>query len=175
MFEIPEILKAVKGRFISGKKDARVQGLSIDSRTIRPGEAFIAIKGDNFDGHDFIGQAIRKGASCIIKDQRTTSHQPRAANFIVVKDTIRALGDIARYWRSSFDIPIIAVTGSNGKTTVKEMIAWVLSKRFKVLKNEGTKNNHIGLPMALLNLDKSHDIAVLEMGTNHFGEVDNLT
>jgi len=182
MFKVTELVKAAKGRLTSGKGNIEVKGISIDSRTLKPGECFIAVKGDNFDGHDFVRQAIKKGASCIIKDKRPTSYpsaslgtsQLPATSFIEVKDTIIALGDIARFWRNKFNIPVIAVTGSNGKTTTKEMIAWVLSAKFKVLKNEGTKNNHIGLPMALLNLNSTHEIAVLEIGTNHFGEVANL-
>lgn len=174
MFEVNELLKATGGRLIRGKKNIRVKSISIDSRTISRGEAFIAIRGNNFDGHDFIGGAIRKGASCVIHEPRTTDHGLRNIVFIEVKDTIKALGAIARFQRKRFNIPFIAVTGTNGKTTAKEMIAWVLSKKFKVLKNEGTKNNQIGLPLTLLNLDSSYDVAVLELGTNHFGEIGYL-
>ena len=99
----------------------------------------------------------------------------RRVTFIEVQDTTKALGDIARFQRRKFNTPVIAVTGSNGKTTTKEMIAHILSRKFKVLKNEGTKNNQIGLPLTLLKLNSSYDIAVLEVGTNHFGEVDYLT
>jgi len=174
MFEVNEILKATCGRLISGKKDAKVKGISIDSRTLRPKEVFIPIKGNNFDGHDFIDEAIKKGASCVIAEKfKTHSSQPKTV-FIEVKNTTKALGDIARFQREKFDIPVIAVTGSNGKTTAKEMIAWVLSRKSKVLKNEGTKNNHIGLPLTLLSLDSSCDFAVLEAGTNHFGEIEYL-
>ncbi len=208
MFKVAELVKAAKGKLTSGKENIKVKGISIDSRTLKPGECFVAIKGDNFDGHDFIEQAIKREANCIIvrsqghpstwfdfahrKSLGTGKAIPRlgstslttgrsgqaksqgGVSIIEVKDTIIALGDIARFWRNKFNIPVIAVTGSNGKTTSKEMIAWVLSAKFKVLKNEGTKNNHIGLPMALLNLNSAHQIAVLEIGTNHFGEVANL-
>ncbi|MFA4842638.1 MAG: UDP-N-acetylmuramoyl-tripeptide--D-alanyl-D-alanine ligase [Candidatus Omnitrophota bacterium] len=176
MFRVGELLKATQGRLLSrGNKDVTVKGISLDSRTIRPGQAFLAIKGDNFDGHDFIKQVITKGAKCIIL--AAGSRQQAAGNIplIEVKDTTKALADIARHHRSKFDIPVIAVTGSNGKTTTKEMIAWVLAKRFKVLKNEGTKNNHIGLPQTLLNLDSTYGVGVVELGTNHFGEIENLT
>lgn len=175
MFSVNELLKATKGKIVWGNADLRVKGISIDSRTIGPGECFMAIKGDNFDGHDFIEEAIKKGATCIIAKHQTSDTRHQKVNFIEVKDTIKALGEIARFHRQKFNIPVIAVTGSNGKTTTKEMLAWVLAKRFKVLKNEGTKNNHIGLPMTLLNLDGAHEIAVLEVGTNHFGEVKNLS
>ncbi|MCU0651920.1 MAG: UDP-N-acetylmuramoyl-tripeptide--D-alanyl-D-alanine ligase [Candidatus Omnitrophica bacterium] len=103
------------------------------------------------------------------------SLQPSAKiPFIIVKDTTKALADIARFNRQKFNIPVIAVSGSNGKTTTKEMVSWVLSKKFRVLKNEGTKNNHIGLPLTLLKLDFSFDVVVLELGTNHFHEIENL-
>ena len=177
MFKVDELIKAAKGRLISNAQMADIRGISIDSRTIKPQYAFIAIKGDKFDGHDFIEEAIKKGASCIIvhSPQCPIVHSKNRVPVIKVNDTTRALGDIARFQRIKFNIPVIAVTGSSGKTTTKEMIAWVLSKEFKVLKNAGTRNNQIGLPLTLLNLNNSYDIAVLEIGTNHFGEVDYLT
>jgi UDP-N-acetylmuramoyl-tripeptide--D-alanyl-D-alanine ligase len=181
MFKVNELLKATKGRLVSKKKVAIIKGISIDSRTIKPNEAFIAIKGINFDGHNFINEAIKKGASCIICKHKTV---PRLvskrdagllkAAFIETQDTQMALGDIARLHRQRFSHPVICITGSNGKTTTKEMLAWILSKNFKVLKNEGTKNNQIGLPMTLLGLNNSYNLIVLEVGTNHFGEVEYL-
>lgn len=181
MFKVNELLEATKGKLISGNKDSEVFSISTDSRTIKPKEGFIAIKGNNFDGHDFIKEAIRKKASCIIKeskgkeiDARYSGIDARLISLIEVKDTVKALGDVARYQREKFDVSVIAVTGSNGKTTAKEMIAWVLSEKFRVLKNEGTKNNHIGLPLTLLNLDSSYNFVVLEVGTNHPGEVEYL-
>ena len=176
MLNCGDLIKATGGRLISGPVRIRVNGFSIDSRTIRPGQVFIAIRGKNFDGHDFIAAAIKKGASCIIREGRCPGKTavPNAAAVIEVKDTLRALGDIANFMRRKFNLPVVAVTGSNGKTTCKEMIAWVLSQRFKVLKNEGTKNNQVGLPLTLLGLTPDHDIAVLELGTNHFGEIDYL-
>jgi len=173
MFKIPELLEATGGKLISGNADIGVKSFSIDSRSLKRGEAFIAIKGEKFDGHDFIAEVIQKGASCIIAQRGEKKSQ---AVFIKVKDTTKALGDIARFNRNRFGhIPVIAVSGSNGKTTAKEMIACVLSSKFKVLKNEGTKNNHIGLPWTLLKLDSSVEAAVLEIGTNHFGEVEYLS
>jgi UDP-N-acetylmuramoyl-tripeptide--D-alanyl-D-alanine ligase len=175
MLEVSEVIKATGGRLFGRERSLRIKGISMDTRTIRPGEAFIAIKGNNFDGHNFISQAVKKGASCIIKEARGEESKLKKTVCIEVKDTIHSLGGLARFQRQKYDIPVIAVTGSNGKTTAKEMIAWVLSKKYKVLKNEGTKNNHIGLPMALLGLDSSFKLAVLEIGTNHFGEVRYLT
>jgi UDP-N-acetylmuramoyl-tripeptide--D-alanyl-D-alanine ligase len=174
MFGCAQILKATSGKLVSGSKSVIIKGISIDSRTIKRQEAFLAIKGNNFDGHDYITRALKKGASCIIKEAKNKNKIPGSAACIEVKDTVKALGDIARYWRERFDIPVIAVSGSNGKTTVKDMIAGVLSQKFKVLKNEGTKNNQIGLPLTVLKLDDSYDIVVLELGTNHPGEIGYL-
>jgi len=138
----------------------------------------LAIKGDNFDGHDFIGPAIRKGASCVIMGKGVKKSIPIKGDsraLIEVRDTLRALADIATFWRNKFNIPLVAVTGSNGKTTTKEMIAWILAKKLRVLKNEGTKNNHIGLPLALCSLDSRDELAVVEIGSNHFGEIGRLS
>jgi UDP-N-acetylmuramoyl-tripeptide--D-alanyl-D-alanine ligase len=193
MFKVDELLKATDGRLVRGKAATFIPGISIDSRSIKKKEAFIAIKGDNFDGHAFIIEAIKKGAGCVIysssfarqntflvkRRQRyaigDTQYAIGDTAFIEVKDTVRALGDIARFKREKFNhVPLIGITGSNGKTTAKEMAAWVLSARFKVLKNEGTKNNQIGVPLTLLNLNDDHELAVLELGTNHFGEISYL-
>jgi UDP-N-acetylmuramoyl-tripeptide--D-alanyl-D-alanine ligase len=152
-----------------------VDGVSTDTRTLKPSEAFLALRGDNFDGHDFILQAIKKGASCVICEKPLTGgDKARKTPLVIVKDTQKALGDLARFQRNKFSIPVIAVTGSNGKTTAKEMIACVLGTRYKVLKSEGTRNNQIGLPLALLKLKKTDELAVLEIGTSHFGEVEYL-
>lgn len=176
MFEINELLVATAGKLVYGFPDAKAKGVSIDSRTIKAGEVFIAIKGDNFDGHDFIDEALRKGACCIIAGPSCFRGREnrRRVSLIKVKDTVKALGDIARFKRKKINLPVIAVTGSAGKTTVKEMIAHVLSGKFNVLKNIGTKNNFIGLPLTLMGLNDSHDMAVLELGTNHFGEIKYL-
>ncbi len=171
MFKIPELLKASQGILTCGSVSGVIRGISIDSRSIKKGEAFIAIKGEKFDGHDFISAAIKKGAGCIITQEKPFK---KGATFIRVKDTLEALGGIASFHRQRFNLPLIAVTGSNGKTTTKEMIATVLSEKFKVLKNPGTRNNHIGLPLTLLELDNSYEAAVVEIGTNHFGEVSYL-
>ncbi|TRZ96396.1 UDP-N-acetylmuramoyl-tripeptide--D-alanyl-D-alanine ligase [bacterium] len=178
MFKVKELLAVTKGKLLKGRSDIAVKGISIDSRTIRPKEVFLAIKGDNFDGHDFIGPAIRKGASCVIMGKGVKKSIPIKGDsraLIEVRDTLRALADIATFWRNKFNIPLVAVTGSNGKTTTKEMIAWILAKKLRVLKNEGTKNNHIGLPLALCSLDSRDELAVVEIGSNHFGEIGRLS
>jgi UDP-N-acetylmuramoyl-tripeptide--D-alanyl-D-alanine ligase len=176
MFKVNELLETCSGILLSGRPDLAVAGISTDTRTIRPDEAFIALRGNNFNGHDFIAEAIKKKAACVIQDNPSLAHKTQGsqAAFIQVKDTTVALGDIARYWRQKLGTPVIAVTGSNGKTTVKDMIACVLSRKFKVLKSEGTKNNHIGVPATLLELRGCHQMSVLELGTNHPGEIKYL-
>lgn len=172
MFTLDELIKVSDARVMGRENNSRLKGISLDSRTIKSGQAFLAIKGDRFDGHDFIAEAVKRGARAVILQRpESVPHKPKGAAFLIVRDTIKALADIAGFQRNRFSIPLVAVTGSCGKTTTKEMLAWVLSKKFRVLKNEGTKNNHIGLPLTLLGLNSAVDIAVLEIGTNHFGEV----
>ncbi len=175
MLEINELLAATKRKLLQGKRSALVKGISIDSRSIRPGEAFVAIKGNNFDGHTFITQAVEKGAGVVILSCVLRHASWAKIPVIEVKDTARALGDIGRFKREKYGLPLIAVTGSNGKTTTKDIIAWLFAKDFSVLKNPGTKNNHIGLPMALSGLSSAHRLAVVEIGTNHPGEAAYLS
>lgn len=182
-FRLPEITKAVGGQLLCGDPQLRIRGVSIDSRTIKGEELFIAIKGEHFDGYSFIREAIRKGVKAIIipdspdrqrgvpPRQRCQLLNKKKVAYIKVADTRRALADLARFHRQRFNIPIIAVAGSTGKTTIKDMLAWVLSSRAKVLRNPGTENNAIGISLALLKLDISYDIVILELGTNHFGEI----
>ena len=167
---IRDIIKATNGTLIKGKDSLRVSGISIDSRTIKRGDLFIAIRGKNFDGHDFIDQVIKKSASAIVV---SNNHAILKRNIPIIKvaDTTKTLGQIARFHRDRFNIPVIAITGSAGKTTTKEMVATVLNTRYNVLKNIATQNNHIGVPLTLLKLNKSHDVVVVELGTNHFGEI----
>ncbi|MFY9402465.1 MAG: UDP-N-acetylmuramoyl-tripeptide--D-alanyl-D-alanine ligase [Candidatus Omnitrophota bacterium] len=173
MFKIHELVLASEGRLLSGDSDKIVSGISIDSRKIKKGEAFIAFKGGNFDGHDFIPEAVKKGALCVIAEKPVK--RIKGVALIRVKNSLESLGKIARYNRNRYNLPVIAVTGSSGKTTVKDMIARVLSEKFKVLSTQGTQNNHIGLPLTLLKLDDSYGAVVLELGTNHFGEIEYLS
>lgn len=170
---VKQIQEASGGLVISGEGSVRIQGFSTDSRTLQKGEAFIAINGEHFDGHAFIDQAVKKGARALIVSKKI----PILENIPVirVKDTTHALGRIAAFYRRLFDIPVIAVTGSAGKTTTKEMIAAVLSARFKVLKNAKTENNQYGVPLTILKLNESHEAAVLELGTNQPGDIPWLT
>jgi len=174
MFKVSELVKATNGQLIQGSPEKVASGVCTDSRNLKAGEVFLAIKGDNFNGHDFIAKAARLKAGCIICEGKPCA-VPAGIAVIKVADTTKALGDIARFERLKFSLPVIAVTGSNGKTTTKDMIAWVLSGQARLLKNEGTKNNHIGLPQALLKVTGKDQFAVLEIGTNHFGEVKYLS
>ncbi|MBF0619000.1 MAG: UDP-N-acetylmuramoyl-tripeptide--D-alanyl-D-alanine ligase [Candidatus Omnitrophica bacterium] len=165
-----EILDATDGILRTGRKTLRVRGVCTDTRAVRKNELFIAIKGDTFDGHDFIANAVASGASAVLVS-RPGCAVPEGVAVIEVKDTVKALGYIARHYRRRFKVPVIAITGSCGKTTTKEMIASVLKTTYTVLYNKGTENNHIGVPMTLLKLKTSHDVAVIEAGTNHPGEI----
>ena len=156
--------------------DAAVRRVSTDSRSIRPGDLFIALRGETFDGGAFAAQALQQGAAGVVLD---SAQAPEIAAAIRVPDTRLALGQLAAAWRRRFPIPVVAVTGSNGKTTVKEMLAAILrieaGAADAVLATEGNLNNDIGLPLMLLRLRPTHQYAVLEMGMNHAGEIDYLT
>jgi len=173
MFSIPEIIKVTEGKFIGKKICSCPAHISLDTRQIKEDEIFLAIKGKNFDGHDFVKEAVKKKAKAVILEKLPPEIIP--IPIILVKDTIRALSQLAAYQRKKFSPILVAITGSNGKTTTKEMLAFLLSTKYKVLKNEGTQNNQIGLPLTLLKLEESHKVVVLELGTNHFGEIDYLS
>jgi len=147
--------------------------LSIDSRTIRTNELFVALRGENHDGHLYATTAIEKGASAIVVEKQwvTKNSIPKNGTVIVVEDTLDFLQQLGAWHRRKFDIPVIGLTGSNGKTTTREMIAAVLEKKYAAFRSAGNKNNHIGLPLMLLKLDEAVQIAVLEMGSNHAGEI----
>jgi len=154
-----------------GLREQVVQAYSIDSRTIGPGQLFFAVKGERLDGHDYVTSALEKGAvgAVVRKDQlhRYASH----AQLLGVEDTLVALQTLATAVRKLWGKPLVGVTGSAGKTTTKDAIAHVLATRFRVLKSEGNFNNHFGLPLMLLKLEPEHDVAVIEMGMSHAGEI----
>src|SRR6266568_4241881 len=178
-------------------RQALALGYSIDSRTIRPGELFFAVKGEKMDGHDFVSQALEKGAvaAVVVREQlselnlddyfcdnrwngraRTpASPQSNLAKLIPVENTLEALQQLACGVRRVWARPLIAVTGSAGKTTTKEAIAHVLSTRFRVHKSEGNFNNQFGLPLMLLKLEPEHDVAAVELGMSHLGEITALS
>lgn len=175
MFSLKEILEATGGTHHSGALKDRFSGVSIDSRTVKPKDIFLAVRGQNFDGHDFIPEAVKKGAACVVfSDPKKAPAKNLAAASVEVSNTVFALGALARYHRERFDIPVIAITGSSGKTTTKEMVAWILSAKYEVHKNKGTQNNLIGVPLTLLDIRSKHDICVIELGTNHKGEIRHL-
>ncbi|HQP10850.1 MAG TPA: UDP-N-acetylmuramoyl-tripeptide--D-alanyl-D-alanine ligase [Candidatus Omnitrophota bacterium] len=169
MLTVQKIKEITNALSASADASTIVKGFSINTRTINRGEAFIAIKGPKFDGHDFIKEAVDKGAVAVIVSQKTAGFA--GVPVIRVRDTTQALGQIAGWHRQRFDIPVIAITGSTGKTTTKEMVASVLARKYKVLKNVGTENNQYGVPLTLLKLNSSHEIAVLELGTNQPGDI----
>jgi UDP-N-acetylmuramoyl-tripeptide--D-alanyl-D-alanine ligase len=147
------------------------QAYSIDSRTIGPGQLFFAVKGERLDGHDFVAAALEKGAVAAIVSKDQSARFPEKARLLFVEDSLVALQTLATAVRKVWGKPLIGVTGSAGKTTTKEAIAHVLSARSRVLKSEGNFNNHFGLPLMLLKLEPEHDLAVIEMGMSHAGEI----
>jgi UDP-N-acetylmuramoyl-tripeptide--D-alanyl-D-alanine ligase len=147
------------------------QGYSIDSRTIGSGELFFAVKGERLDGHDFVEAALRRGAVAAVVRRDHLDRYPKTSPLLAVGDTLVALQTLATAVRKVWGKPLVGVTGSAGKTTTKEAIAHVLSARFHVLKSEGNFNNHFGLPLMLLKLESEHDVAVIEMGMSHAGEI----
>jgi len=174
--KIDEIVQAIQGKLLQGDKDKWISRISTDSRQIRQGDLFIALKGERFDGHDFIEEVIKKeaGALVISKNIPLIINYQLPIPIIKVKDTLIALGNIAAYYRQKFNIPIIAITGSNGKTTTKEMAWQLLSQKFNTIKCKGSFNNAIGLPLTLLELKNTTQAAVVEIGMNHVGEIKYL-
>ncbi len=169
-FKLSELVKPLQANHIG--KEAVFSHASIDSRTIKAGDLFVAIKGPNFDGHDFMRSAEENGAVAVLVDKEVTTSLPQ----LRVKDTRIALGQLGALRRAQLaDLPLIAVTGSCGKTTTKTMMAAILRQRGETLATEGTLNNDYGVPLTLLRLQEQHDYAVIEMGANHFGEIDYLT
>jgi UDP-N-acetylmuramoyl-tripeptide--D-alanyl-D-alanine ligase len=147
--------------------DPGFRGVSTDTRTLSRGELFVALRGPSFDGHDFVAAAAEAGAAAAVVDHAVPVNLPQ----LLAADTLQALGAIAADWRGRFDIPVLAVTGSYGKTTVKEMMAAIAAQRGDILATRGNYNNEIGLPLTLFRLDESHRAAVLELGANHGGEI----
>lgn len=168
---LEEIIGATGGRLLFGKLNG-ARGISIDSRRIGKGELFVAIKGARFDGHDFLGEALEKGVGAIVSIP--PAEPPRGKAIIHVGNTLKALQDIARFVRVRSKASVVGVTGTNGKTTTKEMTARILGKKYRVLKNTGNLNNQIGLPLSLLALTEPFEVAVLEMGASAPGDIKEL-
>ena len=176
--KIKEILNVTKGKMLCGNEELEVENFSKDTRTIQKGDIYIGIKGEKFDGSNFWNQALDAGATAVIISNIQISKEEKEKykdkTIIQVEDTLEALYEISKYKRSLYNIPVIAVTGSVGKTSTKDIIASVVSQKYKTLKTEGNNNNNIGLPLTILKL-KDHEALVVEMGMNHFGEISLLT
>jgi len=172
---IQEILEATGGQLLSGEAQGRVRGFSTDTRTLKPGDLFIALQGKNHDGHTFIPDALGKGAVGAIVSKPVSHQVDSTPLLILVRDTLEALGDIASCWRAHHPISLVAVTGTNGKTTTKDMIGSVLGQVRRVLCSPGNFNNLVGLPLSLLQLREDHQAAVVELGMSAPGEIRRLS
>lgn len=165
-----EAAQATGARLV-GASDIVFEGVSTDTRAIASGQLFVALKGPNFDAHDFIAQATAAGVAAVMVEKDCGIALPQ----LIVPSCLKALGQLAHAWRLRFDFPIVGVTGSNGKTTVKEMLASIFATQWNTLSTRGNLNNDIGLPLTLLNLNEQHQAAIIEMGANHPGEIAYLT
>ncbi|MFC1708541.1 UDP-N-acetylmuramoyl-tripeptide--D-alanyl-D-alanine ligase [Candidatus Omnitrophota bacterium] len=174
MFELKEIANAIDAKLVRTSNYSSFKGVSTDSRTIKKGDVFFALKGDNFDGHDFIKDALKKGAKAVVISKEKKEIKQNV-NVLKVKNTTVALGKLAKYKRKKHNIPLIAVTGSTGKTTTKDYIYDILTADYRALKNFGTHNNQIGVPETIFKINNRHEICVLELGSNHFGEISYLS
>lgn len=175
---VKDILRETKGELIVGDEDLVCRKFSKDTRKIQENDVYVGIKGETFDGSKFWKQALEKGANCVIVENIEFTKQEKEQfndkTIIKVENTLEALYKIAKYKRSLYDIPVIAITGSVGKTSTKDIVANVVSQKYKTLKTIGNNNNNIGMPFTILNLE-GHEAMVLEMGMNHFGEISLLT
>lgn len=173
--ELEDCLAPLQASLLPPSADGRsaaisFTGVSIDTRTLQPGDLYVAIQGERFNGHAFIDAAIQAGASAVLVHENVDAAVPQ----LQVSDTRKALAALARFWIQRFETPLVAVTGSNGKTTVKEIIATILRQLGPVLATRGNLNNDIGVPLTLLAMREEHDYAVIEMGANHAGEIAEL-
>lgn len=176
--KVKDILKVTNGKLLAGNENIECENFSKDTRTINEGDTYIGIKGEKFDGSKLWDEALEKGAKAVIVENIEIEKDKllKYANKVIIKveNTLEALYKLAEYKRSLYNIPVIAITGSVGKTSTKDIIANVVSTKYKTLKTQGNNNNNIGLPMTILKL-KDHEALVVEMGMNHFGEISLLT
>ncbi len=172
---ISELVKATKGKLIKGNKNDLVENITIDTRKLNFGDLFIAIRGKLHDGHSFINDALEKGAKTIItEDSKLDLETWKTINIIEVQNTTKALGDIARYYRKRYKPMVIAITGSNGKTTTKEMTAKILARNYRTVAAPASFNNEIGVPLTILQMDKETEVLILEMEMNEIGGIKSL-
>lgn len=175
MLNIPLIdLAKFLGVRYQGEANVVPQGVAIDSRKVQPGDLFFALPGEKVDGHDFVEMAFEKGAVGAVISELSNLKNLRHENLLICKDTLDTLQKLAKLIRENCNIPVIAITGSTGKTTTKDLIASILEQKFKIIKTEGNYNNELGLPLTLCGLDKSHEALVLEMGMRGLGQIDFL-
>ena len=174
--KVEECLRAIGGKNSSGVGDEFFRGVSIDSRTLKKGELFVCIQGDRFDGHNFIKEAQDKQAAAIVLSEESEMSRVRGKAPVVirVKNTLKALQELALFYRKKMPVKVIGITGTNGKSTTKEMTAAITEKKFKTIKTKGNLNNHIGLPLNIFDLSKTDEIAVMEMGMSAAGEIKRL-
>lgn len=173
ILHIEEILKIETANLLIDQQAKSVSHISIDSRSIKKGSLFVAIKGEKLDGHNFIKSAIENGAKVIMINKKYAKKIKNIeCTVITVEDTTKAFGNLANLWRNKLTAKIISITGSNGKTSTKDMLADILSIKYNVNKTQANNNNHIGVPLTILSTDNSYDYLVLEHGTNHFGEIE---
>lgn len=172
---IEQIVKAVNGTLIRGTGKGEIEGVSIDSRKVTPKDVFFPLLGENHDAHVFIPEVVEKGCSAVVVSKEPELPAAKdTVHVILVKDTTKALQDLAAYYLSLFELKKVGVTGSTGKTTTKEMLYWILSEKYQTARNIGNFNNHIGLPLTIFTLEKGTEAAVFEMGMSEFGEIDLL-
>ncbi|CDM68764.1 UDP-N-acetylmuramoylalanyl-D-glutamyl-2,6-diaminopimelate/D-alanyl-D-alanyl ligase [Clostridium bornimense] len=171
-----EILEAVNGRYLEYNGERKITYVETDTRKIKEGALFIALKGENFNGNKFADVALENGASAVIIDEIAFDvlKTKGLGNIIIVEDTRKALLDLAAYYRRKLDIKVVGITGSTGKTSTKDLVAAALSSKYKVFKTKGNFNNEVGVPLMIFSIDNSYDIAVLEMGMSNLGEIERL-
>lgn len=171
---VRDVIRLGNGKLINGDEDLILEDFCTDSRKVKEGDIYVAIRGDKFDGNLFYRDAIERGASCCILDRDITDGDFKDCTVVVVKDTLDCLQRLASYKRSLYDIPVIAVTGSAGKTSTKDLIYSVVNRKYKTHKTMGNYNNHLGVPLTILGL-RDHEALVIEMGMNHLGEISLLS
>lgn len=171
-FSLEKVCSWTGGDLLCGKQERYVNRISTDTRTLQPGDLFIALRGEQFDGHDYSAQAAEKGAIAMLCDEQfDEATAPETLALIQVSDTLLGLQRLAASYRKELDVKVVGITGSNGKTSTKEMLAAVLGVKYRVQKTKGNLNNHIGVPLTLLSLEETTEIAITEMGMNHPGEI----
>lgn len=171
---IHQIIEATGGKLLQKGNEEEIQSIHTDSRKQEKHSLFIPLVGERFDAHDFISQAVENGAAAVLSSKEISLDNANVT-IILVNDTLQALQDLARYYRNQFEIKVVAVTGSVGKTSTKDMIFSVLNEQYCTLKTEGNFNNEIGLPLTIFRIEPEHEVIILEMGMNHFGEIHRLS